>query len=100
MRYRKESGRSPRAGRRTDEAWPETLTTFGRGALLPLNDVELDDVALGQALEALRLDRGVMDEAVLLTTVRRDESEALRVVEPRPCRWCASFCSCVLEVIG
>src|SRR5947207_15679593 len=53
-----------------------------RGALLALDDVELDPLAFGQALEALGLDRRMMDEAVLLTVLGGDEAEALGVIEP------------------
>src|SRR5258708_7046598 len=53
-----------------------------RRALLALHDVELDPLTLGQALEALGLDRRMVDEAVLLTVLGRDEAEALGVVEP------------------
>src|ERR671930_2299603 len=38
--------------------------------------------ALGQRLEAVGVDAGVVDEEVLATVVRRDEAEALVVVEP------------------
>src|SRR5206468_282308 len=51
-------------------------------ALLALDHVELDPLALGQALEALGLDGRMVDEAVLLTALGRDETEALGVVEP------------------
>src|SRR5262249_12381587 len=44
-------------------------------------DVELDLIALSEALEALPLDGGVMHEHVLAALLR-DEAEALRVVEP------------------
>src|SRR3954447_26061770 len=37
---------------------------------------------LGQRLEAVGVDAGVVDEEVLATVVRRDEAEALVVVEP------------------
>src|SRR5881296_3680563 len=53
-----------------------------RGALLALHDVELDPLALGQRLEALRLDRGVVHEAVLLAVLGCDKAKTLRVVEP------------------
>src|ERR1051325_420951 len=53
-----------------------------RRTLLSLHDVELDPLALGERLEPLRLDRGVVHEAVLLAVLRRDETEPLRVVEP------------------
>src|ERR1051325_8049983 len=39
-------------------------------------------LAEGERLEPLRLDRGVVHEAVLLAVLRRDETEPLRVVEP------------------
>src|SRR5688500_1877901 len=51
-------------------------------ALLALHHVELDTLTLAQGLEALALDGRVMDEAVLLAALGRDEAEALRVVEP------------------
>src|SRR3954453_24030769 len=38
--------------------------------------------ALGQRLEAVRVDAGVVDEQVLATLVRRDEAQALVAVEP------------------
>src|SRR5690242_14594392 len=38
--------------------------------------------ALGERLEAVGVDAGVVDEEVLATLVRRDEAEALVVVEP------------------
>src|SRR5207237_8934807 len=53
-----------------------------RRALLALYDVKLHAVTLGQALEALGLDRRMMDEAVLLTVLGRDETTALSVVKP------------------
>src|SRR5947208_16088404 len=53
-----------------------------RRTLLSLHDVELDPLALGERLEPLCLDRGVVHEAVLLAVLGRDETKALRVVEP------------------
>jgi hypothetical protein len=53
-----------------------------RRARLALHDVELYPIAFGQALEALGLNRRMMDEAVLLTALGRDEAKALGVVEP------------------
>ena len=50
--------------------------------LLALDDVELNTLTLRQGFEALALDRGVVDEAILLSVLGRDETEALRVVEP------------------
>src|SRR5262249_48421752 len=53
----------------------------GLQALRPLHDLELDALSLGKRLETLSLDRGEVDEDVLATLLR-DETEALRVVEP------------------
>src|SRR5260221_4327807 len=53
-----------------------------RRTLLSLHDVELDPLTLGERLEPLCLDRGVVHEAVLLAVLGRDETKALRVVEP------------------
>src|SRR5437879_5194590 len=54
-------------------------------ALLPLRDVERDLLALFQGFEARALDRAVMGEQILPAVIRRDESEALGVVEPLHC---------------
>src|ERR1700722_19052219 len=55
---------------------------LGGRPLLPLHNVELHRVTLGQRLEARPLDRAVMHETVLLAVVRRNETEPLRIVEP------------------
>ena len=55
---------------------------FCSGTLLAVDDIEFDPRALGQRLEALALDCGVMTEYVLLTVVTRNESETFFVVEP------------------
>src|SRR6266404_1969921 len=47
-----------------------------------LGDLEFHLLAFREAAEALCLDRGVVDENVLATGVRRDEAESLRIVEP------------------
>src|SRR5881394_3980329 len=60
----------------------ERLDVRRRRPLLPLRRVVGDLLALFQRLEARALDRGVMAEQILAAVVRRDESEALRVVEP------------------
>src|SRR3954447_3460067 len=52
------------------------------GALLALRDVELDVLTLVEALVALRLDGGEVDEHVGAAVRRRDEPEALLGVEP------------------
>src|ERR1044071_402726 len=62
-----------------------------RRALSTLNDVELDALAFGQRPEAAALNRRMMDEAVFLASLRRDEAEALRVVEPLYCTRRAHF---------
>src|SRR5438874_10319423 len=51
-------------------------------ALLPLRHVEGDLLALFQRFVAGALDRAVMGEQILAAVVRRDETEALGVVEP------------------
>src|SRR5882762_123559 len=50
-------------------------------SLWTLSDVELDVVALGEATEALCLDRSEVDEHVW-TRLLRDKAKAFRVVEP------------------
>src|SRR5690606_7803398 len=55
---------------------------LGGRTLGTFHDVELDSGAFGQALEAIGLNRAVVDEAVLATVLRADEAEALLVVEP------------------
>src|SRR5712692_3654712 len=47
-----------------------------------LGDLVLYLLAFREAVEALRLDCGVVDEYVLAAAVRRDETESLRIVEP------------------
>src|SRR5262249_460824 len=73
--------------RRIDEKGTRRSTTqlghvLRGGAFLTLHDVELDALAFGEGLEAATLDRGVVDEAILLSLFRRDEAEGLRIVEP------------------
>src|SRR6266550_4894199 len=63
-------------------AWLQLHDVLRRGALLGLHDLELHALAFGQRLEPLSLNRGVMHEAVLAAALRRDEAEALGVVEP------------------
>src|SRR5262249_50962480 len=50
--------------------------------LRALRHLVLDLLAFGEAAETLHLHRGVVDEHVLATAVRRDEAVALRIVEP------------------
>src|ERR1700709_1020353 len=54
----------------------------GGGALVALHDVELDAIALGEALETRAIDCRMVHEAILAAVLRRNESETLAVVEP------------------
>src|SRR5688500_6514224 len=58
------------------------------GALLTLPRLELDLGALGEGLEALAADAGVVDEEILTPVLRCDEAVALRIVEPLDCSCC------------
>src|SRR6185369_17534755 len=58
------------------------LHVRGGGAFLALRHVEGDLLAFLERLEARRLDRAVVAEEILAAVIRRNESEALRVVEP------------------
>jgi hypothetical protein len=49
---------------------------------LALNHVKLYGITFAKRLETRRLDRRVVDEAVLLAIVGGDEAEALLIVEP------------------
>src|SRR5687768_7220957 len=60
----------------------QRLDVRRRRALLALRHVEGDLLAVLQRLEAGALDRGVMGKKILAAVIRRDESEALRIVEP------------------
>ena len=60
----------------------ERYDVLRRGAFLSLNHVELHLRSLGEGLEALRLNRGVVDETVFAAVLRRDEPKALLVVKP------------------
>src|ERR1700680_1441863 len=55
---------------------------LGRGALLALHDVEFNALAFSQRLEAVALNGGMMNEAILLSVLGGDEAKALGVVEP------------------
>src|SRR3989441_1136407 len=75
----------------TRARWRARVGTTGAGLDFPdvgrlktlwaARHLELDSVALRQALEAVALDGAVVDEDVL-TAVLRDEPVALRIVEP------------------
>src|SRR5688572_14144007 len=51
-------------------------------ALRALNHVELHGLALGEGLESVALNGGMMHEAILLAVRGSDEAKALGVVEP------------------
>src|SRR5690348_4088447 len=55
---------------------------LGCRAFLSLHDVELDALPLTEGLEAAAFDGRMMNEAILLSILRRDEAEALLIVEP------------------
>src|SRR5690606_38013167 len=74
--------RRPRCTRPPLSARADARYVLRCRALLALHNVELDGLTLLQALEAVRLNGRVMDEAVLAAIVGRDEAEALLVVEP------------------
>src|SRR5919108_1747826 len=73
---------APSLAARCDASGAKLLHVLRRGPLLPLDDVELNGVALGERLEALPLNRAEVHETVLLAVVRGDETKPLRVVEP------------------
>src|SRR3954451_14480857 len=81
------------AGRSVQSRWRrlERRDVDGLGALVPGLGVEADARALGEGLEALGVDAGVVDEEVLARIVRRDEAEALVVVEPLDGSGCHVF---------
>src|SRR5581483_3914372 len=66
----------------TGSASGDLAHVFGRWSLLTLNEVELHGFTLGERLEAATRDGAVVDKAVLVPSVWRDESEPLRVIEP------------------
>src|SRR5688572_29353168 len=69
----------------------------GRGrALLALRDVDGGLLVLLPRPEAGRLDRAVMGKEILAAVIRRDESEALRVVEPLHGTCC--HCHSILKI--
>src|SRR5690606_19574154 len=76
-------GTRPSAGEGLVHA--ETRDVLGGRAFLTLDDVELDALTFLEGLEALPVDRRVVDEAVLRTVLGGDEAEALGVVEPLHC---------------
>jgi hypothetical protein len=78
----------------------ETRDLIGLGTLCPLDDVELDLIALFEALVALALDGAVVNEDVR-PALAAEEAIALCVVEPLYgalvlCQWSDSLtCSCL-----
>src|SRR6202044_3001886 len=60
----------------------ELGNVLGGRTLLALDDLELHALTLGQGAETRALNRRVMDEAILLPALRRDETKTFRIVEP------------------
>src|SRR3954466_5632208 len=91
-RSRKRSGRSQcRVGRVQCDIAPDRPTrrlaaelddVLRSRALRALNHVELHGLTLGEGLETVALNGGVVHEAILLAVRGGDEAKALGVVEP------------------
>ena len=62
--------------------WLKSNNVLRSRTLLPFHDLELHRVTLVQGLKTLCLDCGVVDKAILAVVLRRNESEALLIVEP------------------
>src|SRR5256885_9489040 len=71
QKYKRRGPGGPRRSFCSSPYGLELHNVLRRRALLALHDVELDPLALGQRLEALCLDRGVVNEAVLLPVDRK-----------------------------
>jgi hypothetical protein len=52
------------------------------GAFRTIYDVKANSLPLCQSLEAIITDRGEVDEYVLTTVIRGNETETLRLIEP------------------
>jgi hypothetical protein len=66
-------------------------------ALRALGDFKLDFLTFRESAEAFRIDRGVVAENVLAATVLRDETKALRIVEPLHSTSCHSVIFFILD---
>ena len=66
----------------TDDRASDRLDVSGGRPFGALLQIELYLLAFAQGLEALTLDSGVMHEDIFAAIRRRDEAEALGVVEP------------------
>src|SRR5687767_10272335 len=73
---------------------------FRRRSLLTLHHVEFHPVPLGEGLEAVALDRRIVDEAILAAAVRGDEAEALRIVEPLHYALGTHHCTRLVKMLG
>src|SRR4029077_9926272 len=83
------------AFRRKDQVGLSDLAdVLSRRAFVALHDVELDAVALGETLESGSLDRRAVHEEVVAPILRRDEAEALGVIEPLHFS-CVAHCRCL-----
>src|SRR4029078_7084066 len=85
------------ARRLDDRPCLQRLDVRGGRTLGALGHVERDPLRFREGLVAVHLDRAVVREQILPAVIRRDESEALRVVEPLNGTCChvhASFFDC------
>jgi len=62
--------------------WLKSNNVLRSRTLLPFHNLELHRVTLVEGLKALSLDGRVVDKAILAVVLRRNESEALLIVEP------------------
>src|SRR6267378_7684473 len=79
--YEKANGPGVTRARASELSRSDLANVLRLQPLWTLGDVELDVVTLGEAAEALRLDRCEVDEHVW-TRLLRDKPKAFRVVEP------------------
>ena len=61
---------------------PDPDDVFGRGTLRSVDHVELDLFPFGQCPEALALNGGEVDKAILAVVGSRNEAESLLVIKP------------------
>jgi hypothetical protein len=61
------------------------LNVLGLEALGAAHDVELHALAFLKAAEAVRVDRGEVNEDIFVVALARNEAEALGIVKPLDC---------------
>src|SRR2546423_12218295 len=81
-RRRPWEGRPAAVLNRASASAAQPRAVLRRGALLTLDDVEFDPLALAQRLETLSLNCRVVHEAILLAVLGGDETKALLIIEP------------------